>query len=490
MKRNLLRTLALSTAATLGSMGMSAQTADASVVEALTAALNKASEIGDLYLKSIPFAGETARTAIEKTLPESIANVEELAKQFADAEAASAYVDGEIAKIEEALLSDIEAKATAGDAFSFEFVDIAEEGLPPYFSTSLSAVDNSSAGFITTKEISAGNLFRAEAKDDLDNGHKSYTFYTVNSNQTVNNSSWNGGGNFSTNTYGTHSNAFPLSFALKDGYVQLIVIADANSNALAFNTDKGYARAYNKEDSKTLFKLQAYSTSEVAGMAAEQIAKWGSLVPEGDKVAETVNANISAAENVAGISSLMAEAQETLLANILAAPAMIKSAATDLYIGYEDGWWANFEKEEAPEWSFTSSQKYPSYTLMKDDAAGKYIGWGLGASDTPVDNENSWNNGYYVIVLDNPGNITIFKPGSTNGFQVSGEQLVSADVMGERYINGIENYSFAFEHKAGSVAVGNIEAEGNSGVVYDLMGRRVANPGKGLYIVDGKKVLK
>jgi hypothetical protein len=35
----------------------------------------------------------------------------------------------------------------------------------------------------------------------------------------------------------------------------------------------------------------------------------------------------------------------------------------------------------------------------------------------------------------------------------------------------------------------NNEEKLKSGEVYDLQGRKVANPTKGLYIVDGKKVI-
>jgi hypothetical protein len=34
------------------------------------------------------------------------------------------------------------------------------------------------------------------------------------------------------------------------------------------------------------------------------------------------------------------------------------------------------------------------------------------------------------------------------------------------------------------------DASSRDGVVYDLQGRRVANPGHGLYIVGGKKMVK
>lgn len=39
-------------------------------------------------------------------------------------------------------------------------------------------------------------------------------------------------------------------------------------------------------------------------------------------------------------------------------------------------------------------------------------------------------------------------------------------------------------------AVGEIEAIEEDGVYYDLMGRRVSNPGKGIYILNGKKILR
>ena len=40
-----------------------------------------------------------------------------------------------------------------------------------------------------------------------------------------------------------------------------------------------------------------------------------------------------------------------------------------------------------------------------------------------------------------------------------------------------------------SVSSGTKDAGATESAVYDLQGRRIANPGKGLYIVDGKKVV-
>ena len=42
---------------------------------------------------------------------------------------------------------------------------------------------------------------------------------------------------------------------------------------------------------------------------------------------------------------------------------------------------------------------------------------------------------------------------------------------------------------ARSTAIQTVEADGQQTVIYDLQGRRVSNPAKGLYIVNGKKVV-
>lgn len=491
MKKNLLRALALSVVATSGMIGMSAHAADQAVVDALKASLEKASELGALYLQSIPFADETVRTAIEVTLPGAIANVNDIAEQFPDVASAEAYVNAEIAKIEEALLADIEAKVTAGDAFSFEYVQIAEAGLPPYFSTSVSAVDVTDSGLITTNEISAGNLFRAELQSD-----NTIALYTVNTNQQVTTNFYLGSGAYGVNIWGRHKTKPTFLFALKDGYVQLISQLEDKDFALAYNDEKGYATGIDKSDAKTLFKLQAYDLSTVADMAAEQITNWGALVPSGNNVAESANAEINSADNVASIGAIMEQAKKDMIANIAAAPVKIKSEATGLYVGYEDGWWANFEEGEAHDWTLTSAgneKSYPDYYLFRDDNEGKYIGWsfGLQAVDTPNASVGSWNSSYFVIMLDNPANITLFKGanGSSNGMVVEDEKLTTINKMATRYIDGIENFSFSFEIKGLSIIDGVTVEEDSDTVIYDLMGRRVINPDRGFYIVNGKKVL-
>ena len=55
-----------------------------------------------------------------------------------------------------------------------------------------------------------------------------------------------------------------------------------------------------------------------------------------------------------------------------------------------------------------------------------------------------------------------------------------------------ENFSSAFRiEEVDDIEVGIEEVKGQNGVkaVYDLQGRKVANPTKGIYIINGKKVL-
>ena len=64
------------------------------------------------------------------------------------------------------------------------------------------------------------------------------------------------------------------------------------------------------------------------------------------------------------------------------------------------------------------------------------------------------------------------------------------------YLNGgaiaARDYlEFAFDDEATGMrdAVHHDKVEIRTDVVYDLQGRRVAQPGKGLYIVNGKKIV-
>jgi len=50
------------------------------------------------------------------------------------------------------------------------------------------------------------------------------------------------------------------------------------------------------------------------------------------------------------------------------------------------------------------------------------------------------------------------------------------------------SFSISFDGGATTV-IKSVDASLQHGQVYDLQGRRVARPAKGLYIVDGKKVM-
>ena len=48
---------------------------------------------------------------------------------------------------------------------------------------------------------------------------------------------------------------------------------------------------------------------------------------------------------------------------------------------------------------------------------------------------------------------------------------------------------FVFDFEGQTTGVESIEVNADNQVIYDLSGRRVAKAGKGLYIINGKKVL-
>ena len=51
------------------------------------------------------------------------------------------------------------------------------------------------------------------------------------------------------------------------------------------------------------------------------------------------------------------------------------------------------------------------------------------------------------------------------------------------------NVSGIYVWKAGSTGINNVKAQKNDGTYYNLAGQKVANPQKGVYIRDGKKVI-
>ena len=63
-----------------------------------------------------------------------------------------------------------------------------------------------------------------------------------------------------------------------------------------------------------------------------------------------------------------------------------------------------------------------------------------------------------------------------------GDGNIDTSAPGSQLSNG---YRFDF---SGTTAIESIESEQDEAVYYDLSGRRVENPAKGIYIVNGKKV--
>ena len=57
-------------------------------------------------------------------------------------------------------------------------------------------------------------------------------------------------------------------------------------------------------------------------------------------------------------------------------------------------------------------------------------------------------------------------------------------------IEEITKGAYSTPEKGDATGIDTIVGQGEKDVFYDLSGRRVANPEKGIYVVNGKKVLK
>lgn len=104
---------------------------------------------------------------------------------------------------------------------------------------------------------------------------------------------------------------------------------------------------------------------------------------------------------------------------------------------------------------------------------------GSGNSST----EPSYGDGYYVFSWDGENSSTVGFYKSSGGTLAAHKAYLNLGAGSAREFLG-----FSFDDEATGINITPAFSEGE-GVAYDLQGRRVANPTKGLYIVNGKKVL-
>lgn len=116
------------------------------------------------------------------------------------------------------------------------------------------------------------------------------------------------------------------------------------------------------------------------------------------------------------------------------------------------------------------------------------------AIDTPVASDLVAGTGSTVPTTDGAGNYNYILNNSKGiGFYKANDQTVATN---RAYLHTTYNVAgtptsrmtivFADE----TTGINNITPAFNDGAVYDLQGRRVAQPAKGLYIINGKKVIK
>ena len=94
--------------------------------------------------------------------------------------------------------------------------------------------------------------------------------------------------------------------------------------------------------------------------------------------------------------------------------------------------------------------------------------------------------------ITNPGNAYVLNKTATNGvgfYRLSSEGTIGANKAYLTYSGDLAREFFLFDEATGIEAIDNGQLTIDN-VVYDLQGRRVAQPAKGLYIVNGKKYIK
>ena len=130
--------------------------------------------------------------------------------------------------------------------------------------------------------------------------------------------------------------------------------------------------------------------------------------------------------------------------------------------------------------------------VLVNASAGDYVFKSTGAEATIA--ESGFEGSLYRKVVTPEGtayalasvddNVGLYKAQSTNGTFVNNANKAYFVVAAA---NGAASYSFRFE--GGTTGVENVEVESASNVIYDLTGRKVNAVERGIYIINGKKVL-
>lgn len=118
----------------------------------------------------------------------------------------------------------------------------------------------------------------------------------------------------------------------------------------------------------------------------------------------------------------------------------------------------------------------------------------IAESEASADNTNKLvaGNGTPITWTDNNPVYILYTGGATPGFYRANNSTVAAN---KAYLNlgaaGARAVSFILNMDDSTTAISEVatEEDDKSAPVYDLQGRRVAQPAKGLYIVNGKKVI-
>lgn len=126
----------------------------------------------------------------------------------------------------------------------------------------------------------------------------------------------------------------------------------------------------------------------------------------------------------------------------------------------------------------------PNITMTKTDEESSYDYYG----------NDLWGTAYKIT---NPGNAYVLSYKSSAGvafYRLSDNGTIAANKAYLKFNSSSaahEFFTFDFDTTATGVdSINTQDSEENADVkIYDLQGRRVANPGKGIYIVNGKKVL-
>ena len=94
--------------------------------------------------------------------------------------------------------------------------------------------------------------------------------------------------------------------------------------------------------------------------------------------------------------------------------------------------------------------------------------------------------------ITNPGNAYVLNYTATNGvgfYKLQSDGTIGANKAYLTYDGDLAREFFLFEEATGIETLDNLTISPIDNSVYDLQGRRVAQPTKGLYIVNGKKVV-